>query len=335
MGSPISPVLANLYMEEFEQRALKHINCPRLWKRYVDDTFVIIRSRSLTSFLDHLNSLQPGVICFTHEMEKDNALPFLEVLVKRNKDGCLSTSIYRKPTHTDQLLNFDSHHPLSSKRSVVSSLSKRCNLIPSTTEARTQEKFYLRGVFAANNYTKEFVFQAAFQSTSVSKSPNCDSPKATVTIPYIKGISEHIRRILAECNIQIRFKTVNTLRQLLSHPKDQTQIGKQSCVVYSIPCRDCNSSYIGETGQHLSTRLHQHKEATKKGDVDKSAVSEHVWSHNHNMDWANVCIIDHDSQTVSRRIREAIHIRRSSGASLMNRDYDLELTHMWDMLLNI
>ena len=86
MGSPISPVLANLYMEEFKQRAMGHRNSPRLWKRYVDDTFVIIRSRSLTPFLDHLNSLQPGVICFTHEVEKDNTLPFLEVLVTRDND---------------------------------------------------------------------------------------------------------------------------------------------------------------------------------------------------------------------------------------------------------
>ena len=52
-------------------------------------------------------------------------------------------------------------------------------------------------------------------------------------------------------------------------------------------------------------------------------------------DWANVSIIDRDSQTISRRIREAIHIRRSSGASLMNRDEGLELVHMWDLLLNI
>ena len=69
--------------------------------------------------------------------------------------------------------------------------------------------------------------------------------------------------------------------------------------------------------------------------MDKSAVSEHVWNNNHNIDWANVSIIDRDSQIISRRIREAVHIRRSSGASLMNRDEDLELTHMWDSLLNI
>ena len=69
-------------------------------------------------------------------------------------------------------------------------------------------------------------------------------PEQMVIIPYIKGISEHIRRILAECDIQTRFRTTNTLQQLLSHPKNQTQMAKQSGVVYSIPCRDCTSLMV-------------------------------------------------------------------------------------------
>ena len=73
----------------------------------------------------------------------------------------------------------------------------------------------------------------------------------------------------------------------------------------------------------------------RKGEVNKSGVSEHVWNNNHNIGWANVFIIDRDSQTISRRIREVIHIRRSSRTSLMNRDEGLELTHMWDLLLNM
>ena len=73
----------------------------------------------------------------------------------------------------------------------------------------------------------------------------------------------------------------------------------------------------------------------RKGEVNKSGVSEHVWNNNHDIDWANVSIIDRYSQTISRRIREVIHIRRSSGTSLMNRDEGLELTHMWDLLLNM
>ena len=44
MGSPISPLIVNLFMEEFEVKALS--SCPHppsLWIRFVDDTFVIYR----------------------------------------------------------------------------------------------------------------------------------------------------------------------------------------------------------------------------------------------------------------------------------------------------
>ena len=40
-----------------------------------------------------------------------------------------------------------------------------------------------------------------------------------------------------------------------------------------------------ETGCHLSTRLKQHQEAVKKGQTEKSAVAEHIWSNQHSIDW--------------------------------------------------
>ena len=65
---------------------------------------------------------------------------FTRQLVTTADDGSLNTSIHRKPTHTDQLLNFYSNHPVSNKRSVVSTLSKRGYLIPSTITAKTRRK---------------------------------------------------------------------------------------------------------------------------------------------------------------------------------------------------
>ena len=41
MGSPVSPIVANLYMDQFKQKALSTAPTPRLWHWYVDDTFVI------------------------------------------------------------------------------------------------------------------------------------------------------------------------------------------------------------------------------------------------------------------------------------------------------
>ena len=82
MGSPLSPVVANIFMEEFENEALQEAGSkPRLWLRYVDDTFVIWSQGrdQLEDFLSFLNG-RHGNIQFTMEEETDGSIPFLDVL---------------------------------------------------------------------------------------------------------------------------------------------------------------------------------------------------------------------------------------------------------------
>ena len=77
MGSPVSAVVANLYMEFFEELALETAPTrPRLWKRYVDDTFCILRKGSTEELLHHLNRVRP-TIKFMVEQEEDGAYPSL------------------------------------------------------------------------------------------------------------------------------------------------------------------------------------------------------------------------------------------------------------------
>ena len=88
MGSPLSPVVANFFMEDFEKKAIEQAtHKPVCWFRYVDDTFVIWPhgQEKLTEFLNHLNGLN-NKIQFTMEKEDDGHLPFLDI------------DIYRKPT---------------------------------------------------------------------------------------------------------------------------------------------------------------------------------------------------------------------------------------------
>ena len=111
MGSPLSPIIANLYMEAFEQKAIRlATDKPKLWFRYVDDTFVIWQHNleCLDNFHKHLNSLNNSIE-FTMETEKNRKLPFLDVMVTKDKQT-LTTSVYRKITHTDRYLHYNSHH---------------------------------------------------------------------------------------------------------------------------------------------------------------------------------------------------------------------------------
>lgn len=87
MGSPLSPIVANLYMEYFEKKALESYPLkPAWWKRFVDDTNIkwTHGKAELEKFFIHLNSISPE-IKFTMELEENMSIPFLDVLIIRKK----------------------------------------------------------------------------------------------------------------------------------------------------------------------------------------------------------------------------------------------------------
>jgi len=107
MGSSLSPVLANLYMEMFESELLPSILPPdTIWFRYVDDIFSMwqMNRSDFDDFLNRLNTLA-RTINFKVEWEDSGKLPFLDVLLS-NVNGSLKFSVYRKPTHTANYLHF-------------------------------------------------------------------------------------------------------------------------------------------------------------------------------------------------------------------------------------
>ena len=139
MGSPVSPIVADLFMEHFEDLALTSFHSPpRFWGRYVDDTFVIIKTANITEFTDHLNSIHDS-IKFTVETENDACLPMLDTMVVRQEDGSLKFKVYRKSTHTDHYLQFSSHQPSEHKLGVVRTLRHRANTIVSDELDKAEE----------------------------------------------------------------------------------------------------------------------------------------------------------------------------------------------------
>ena len=102
MGSPVNPIVANLYMKYLEHKALSTSPNPRLWWRYVDDTFVIQKEIHRHEFLQHINSVGPTIQLTVANNKEDGAIPFLDPNVKPEADGNLSNIVYRKPTYTDQ-----------------------------------------------------------------------------------------------------------------------------------------------------------------------------------------------------------------------------------------
>ncbi|PFX15104.1 hypothetical protein AWC38_SpisGene20695 [Stylophora pistillata] len=264
MGSPVSVVIAEIVMQNIEERALS--TCRQtipLWLRYVDDTFTAVRHDEIDAFHNHLNE-QNTDIQFTREVEENGKLPFLDCLVSHN-DNSLRTTVYRKPTHTDRLLDESSYNPTSHKATTIRTLTRRAQLVCDSTDSLSDENKYLHRVFTKNNYNNDFIRRNTHRPTTTTETNDTATPTTTATIPYIKGMSENISRILLPFNIRVAHKPITTLRQLLTNVKDKDEPRNRQGTIYKINCSDCQASYIGETGRNLTTRLTEHRRATRKG----------------------------------------------------------------------
>ena len=100
MGSPFGPILPGIFVVELETTIVPTLdNLLRKWKRYVDDTYCIVKTDSVNEILLKLNSFHMK-IQIAYKVETNNMLPFLDVLVKRNNNN-IETTVYRKPTNDD------------------------------------------------------------------------------------------------------------------------------------------------------------------------------------------------------------------------------------------
>ena len=308
----VSVVIANLVMEHIEEKALTSFSHRVLfWKRYVDDVCCALPAREVTPFLLHLNSIEPS-IQFTCELEKDRVLPFLDVLIHRNQNGSISTSVFHKPMHTHRYLDFTSHHPIAHKAAVIRTLQCRAMAISSSPSAVNQELSDISKVLVSNGYPTKFINRVFQRSRTSSTTGDNHTSVSSVVIPYISGFSEAVRRILATVNIRVIFRPHNTLRQQLVKIKDSTPLLQTSNVVYSIPCMTCSRVYIGQTGRLLGTRIKEHKAAVKHAKTEESAVAEHVWVDKHQMDFQSVSILAREPILRKRLTLESWFIRKSS-----------------------
>ena len=141
------------------------------------------------------------------------------------------------------------------------------------------------------------------------------------TLPYIQGISDKLRRAYKKAGVQTSFKPHKTLRQLLLAPKDKPP-DQLAGTVYCLECEDCHKCYIEESTRPLGKRIKEHITARS---FSTSAVSEHLKTAKHHFDPDNVKIFS------SRKILEAIHIRKEKPA--LNRDKGLDLDPVWDPVL--
>ena len=243
---------------------------PSLWKRFVDDTFVILETEHKEEFFQHINAIEEKIQFTAQTTLAEGSIPFLDTLVTAKGDGSLSTSIYRKPTYTNQYLQWGSHHAIANKYSVINSLLHRAKNICSNQDQLEEELTHIDRVLSACKYPswaiKRMTLKNSTPKTSRSNNinnRNSNINRGSITVPYNKGLSESFKNIGKKYGIQVHFKSGKTLKDELVAPKDKDHITKKSGIIYRFKCDKlgCDEEYIGETSRTFRERYKEHLKA--------------------------------------------------------------------------
>ena len=149
MGSPLGPVIAGIFMVQMETETVPKLReNVKVWKRYVDDTFCVIKKGTDKAILNELNKNKH--VKFTAENQSNNMLAFLDVLLI-NRFGTIDTTVYWKSTNTDIYINWNSFAPETWKKSTLKILIHRAFRICSQPYFVREELVHLKTVFQVIN----------------------------------------------------------------------------------------------------------------------------------------------------------------------------------------
>ena len=334
MGSPICPIIANLYMEACETQAISTApHSPSLWRRFVDDTFVVIQEVQKDSFIEHINSIDDKFQFTMEDCRGDGSMPFLDTLVTPRSDGSMNTTMYQSPTHTDLYLQWDSHHTITAKHSVVNTLNHRARAVCSNQELPKEED-YLQKDLLENKYPiwalnrvkmkiKAPLRQDQNKRDNINANDTSGNKKPYMVLPYVKGLSEGKKNVYSKHRVQVHYKGGNTIKSLLMAPKDKDYITKKSGIIYRFKYNrvECDDEYIGESSRIFGETFRGHLKAP-------FPIYDHYNITGHSTTIENFSIVGRADQNLIR----AIYIRVNNPS--LNRNIGkYHLPHIWDEVL--
>lgn len=297
MGSPLSPLMADIFMDNFEsENVVKDPNI-LFYYRYVDDIIICWTGtlRQIDVFVNKLNSVH-SKIKFKLELEENKSLNFLDINITRVNNK-LEFQIYRKPTQTDIAIPSSSCHPIQHKLAAFRSYIHRLMTVPLSRDSYVKELNVIYQIAIANGYNKQLVDSliAKKQRNNV-RSLLYAGPRELINkylgcLTYMGPISDKIANILRKNNLYVAFRTNQNIRHLCNG-KDKIETDKKSGV-YKLNCDNCNGVYVGQTGRNFVTRYKEHISAVRNNHPDKSHFAKHLLETGHELQSDNTYEVLH------------------------------------------
>ena len=310
MGSPLSAVLANLFMETLEVDHYFRIlgrNCS--WLRYVDDILVVVPVNvNIDNKLRMLNNVHSD-IHFTVEEEREGILPFLDTVIRKTGEG-VKFSVYRKPTNKDDFIHYLSAHNDRVKSGVVIGFFLRAYRICSE-DSIDDEIRYIINSFKMLKYPEGLILKLKHKAQDIIKKKenagNTGSKsdvKRYVCVP--NSSSGHILdKQLSKVGLKIATSSGRKIGELTKATNRRKS--DDNSVIYKIPCNGCEKVYIGETSRGIEKRLYEHKADVRKHNTANSLVL-HIEKCNNLPKWGETSILVKGLDKKMRKALEAAHI---------------------------
>jgi len=341
MGSPLSPILADIVMDDLETHCLSNLDfIVNLFYRYVDDIFLIIPKAKLDSVLLSFNNYHPR-LKFTCEIECNNTLNFLNTSVIRTDSGVLTTNWYRKPTFSGRYINFYSNHPLQYKINTIKNLVDHAILL-ADAQFHTENLLIVKSILTNNGYPNnivnreinnryKFLMYNKLNGNSNTEPEIEVNRNCTMTIPYICNVSEDVKRILNNM-VDVRYTIPRRLDTIVKKGKDKLETQRVTEIVYRINCKNCDKAYVGQTKRHLATRIKEHKNNIKNPSGNFSVITDHRLNFDHDFDWINPDILHKERNRKKREIAEMFFIKKFDNNINLQKDTE-NLNSVYDRII--
>lgn len=341
MGSPLSPLLAEIFMANFEVNkvintplAKQHIIC---WYRYVDDVFVCFdgSNRQLNNFVEHINSLNPK-IQFSTENELEDTLCFLDLKIKKMGNS-LVFDVYRKPTFTDTTIPVDSLHHPAQKMAAFNSMIHRALSLPLSQANLKKEIETITQIATNNGFDRQLIYQILKRRTNniakraIYSTMDKESTRYN-SITYYGKISVKIGNILSSYNIKPAFKPPVKLGNIILNNKSKIDKEKQSGI-YQLSCSGCEGVYVGQTGRSFQIREREHLRCFRNN-KDESTFATHLLETGHQPN-AKMDILHITEKGCRMNVLEGLEIYKchKSPKTLLNDQKDAYYSSLFSALI--
>ena len=330
----MGPVLANVFVVELENSLIPVLGDKvSLWQRYVDDTFTFIKQNEIENVKGILNQFHED-IKFTHEVEKNKSISFLDVKVTRKNDGHFITEVYRKKTDTNLYINWKSFSPKSWKIGTLKGLFRRAYVICSEKSGLDREIAHLKHVFTkVNGYPSKVVYNTLQEVTKTIEKENnvvnvipgnennnvenseCSGKEIFphMCLPYkgpegeevINRLKGYLSKVLPK---EIKPRFIYKGKKLGSFFKVKDSIKKEhlSDLVYGYfrHITPNLAHYVGETNVRYGSRTYEHSFTDKQ-----SAIFKDSKANNYVISLNDFRVIETGfNSTIDRKLAEALYI---------------------------